>query len=215
MEARTLGEKSTTLTVVGFGRRVIALFIDGVTIFFASMLIAVVIVMGLTLISFIVKSDFFVVERVTVISGLIVSLVYYLRAWTRSGRTVGNIVMDIKVVGEDGNPPSLGKAILRYIGYIISGLIAGLGFLWVAFDGKRQGLHDKIAGTYVVFTENPLAPQDATTFEPTDPRKGWIWLLVWIFVAIVSPTFLFVSLFFLGPFVDKFLYDLIQGLFGG
>lgn len=215
MDAQTLGEKSTTLTVVGFGRRVIGLFIDGVTIFFLSMLTATVVIMGLTLISFILQRDFFVVDRVTVIVGFIVSLVYYLRAWTRSGRTVGNIVMDIKVVGADGNPPTLGKAILRYIGYIISGLIAGLGFLWVAFDNKRQGLHDKIAGTYVVFTENPLTPQDATAYEPTDPGRGWIWLLVWIVVAVVSPSFLFVSMFFLGPFVDEFLYQLIQGLFGG
>jgi uncharacterized RDD family membrane protein YckC len=38
----------------------------------------------------------------------------------------------------------------RYVGYIISTIPLCLGFLWVGFDSKKQGWHDKIAGTVVV-----------------------------------------------------------------
>lgn len=43
-----------------------------------------------------------------------------------------------------------GKAFLRWVGYSISGLTLGIGYLMVAFTKQKQGLHDKIAGTYVI-----------------------------------------------------------------
>jgi len=46
--------------------------------------------------------------------------------------------------------PSLGKPIIRYIGYYPSTLVVGLGFIWVAFDPEKQGRHDKLADTVVV-----------------------------------------------------------------
>ncbi|TAL09221.1 MAG: RDD family protein, partial [Chloroflexota bacterium] len=44
----------------------------------------------------------------------------------------------------------LGRSLLRYLGYLISWWILGIGFIWVAFDRKKQGWHDKIGGTVVV-----------------------------------------------------------------
>jgi uncharacterized RDD family membrane protein YckC len=44
----------------------------------------------------------------------------------------------------------MGKAVLRLIGYFISGIVIWVGFLWILFDANKQGRHDKIAGTYVV-----------------------------------------------------------------
>jgi hypothetical protein len=43
-----------------------------------------------------------------------------------------------------------GIAFLRCVGYLISGPVLCLGFLWIAFDGKKQGWHDKIAATLVI-----------------------------------------------------------------
>jgi uncharacterized RDD family membrane protein YckC len=60
------------------------------------------------------------------------------------------MLIGIKVVSTDGSPITIGKAVLRYIGYIVSSLIFCLGFLWVIWDADKQGWHDKIAGTYVV-----------------------------------------------------------------
>ena len=44
-----------------------------------------------------------------------------------------------------------GTTLLReIIGKIISSIIILLGYIWILFDGQRQGWHDKIASTYVV-----------------------------------------------------------------
>lgn len=67
-----------------------------------------------------------------------------------NGATLGKQAMGIKVVTASGQPIDYKTAALRYIGYIISGLALGLGFIWVLFDEKKQGWHDKIANTYVV-----------------------------------------------------------------
>ena len=58
------------------------------------------------------------------------------------------------VDAKTGSKLTLQQSIIRYIGYIISALPLFLGYLWVAFDPKKQALHDKLAGT-VVIGENP------------------------------------------------------------
>ena len=59
--------------------------------------------------------------------------------------------MGLKVIDETGSNIGYGKSFLREIvGKIVSGLVFNLGYVWVAFDDKKQGWHDKIAGTYVV-----------------------------------------------------------------
>jgi uncharacterized RDD family membrane protein YckC len=66
------------------------------------------------------------------------------------GRTPGKMVFGLKVIRVDGAPLTFGTAFLRWIGYFLSSLPLNLGFIWIAFDGKKQGFHDKIAGTVVV-----------------------------------------------------------------
>lgn len=67
------------------------------------------------------------------------------------GQTLGMKAVKIKLCGTDGTyPVGYGKGFLRCIGMIISGLVIGLGYLWILIDENKQGWHDKIAGTYVV-----------------------------------------------------------------
>jgi uncharacterized RDD family membrane protein YckC len=54
-----------------------------------------------------------------------------------------------------GNPLTTGQAIGRYFGYFVSAIPFGLGLIWVAFDSKKQGWHDKMAGTVVVRSKQP------------------------------------------------------------
>jgi len=80
---------------------------------------------------------------------------YFVYFWSqRDGQTIMNKAMNIKVVKTDGSPITVGTAIVRYIGYIVNGIVFGLpiGWLWAAFDADKQGWHDKIAGTYVIRT---------------------------------------------------------------
>ena len=60
-------------------------------------------------------------------------------------------MMGIKVVRDvDGGPVSMGSAILRLLGYWISGLVFYLGFIWIFIDKRKRGWFDLIAGTVVV-----------------------------------------------------------------
>jgi uncharacterized RDD family membrane protein YckC len=54
------------------------------------------------------------------------------------------------VDAKTGGKPSTGQFIGRYLCYYLSSLLLGLGFIWVAFDSRKQGWHDKLAGTLVV-----------------------------------------------------------------
>ena len=51
---------------------------------------------------------------------------------------------------DTGEPPTTGKLLIRYLGYYVSTLALFLGFLWIAFDPRKQGWHDKMANTVVV-----------------------------------------------------------------
>jgi uncharacterized RDD family membrane protein YckC len=72
--------------------------------------------------------------------------------WTLTGQTPGMTVMGLRVVTTDGHYLSLGRSIRRLIGYVIAAMPLFLGFLWILVDDRRQGWHDKVAGTCVVYT---------------------------------------------------------------
>ena len=86
----------------------------------------------------------------SIVSWGIVNLVYFIGLWAWRGQTLGQMVVNVQVVQTDGTPVDLRTAVLRFLGYIVCYLTLGIGFLLVAFDERKQGLHDKIAGTYVI-----------------------------------------------------------------
>lgn len=82
---------------------------------------------------------------------LLISWLYYVILTGKYGATLGKMALKIKVVGRDFQKIGYGTAALReIIGKIVSSLVFCLGFLWIAFDPKKQGFHDKIAGTFVI-----------------------------------------------------------------
>jgi uncharacterized RDD family membrane protein YckC len=71
--------------------------------------------------------------------------------WLRWQATPGKMLLSLRVVDAGtGNTLSVGQAATRYVCYILSALPLCLGFIWVAFDRRKQGWHDKIAQTVVV-----------------------------------------------------------------
>lgn len=60
-------------------------------------------------------------------------------------------LLSLRVVdAESGGPLTLGQGVGRYFAYFVSTIPLGLGFLWVAFDKRKQGWHDKLAHTVVI-----------------------------------------------------------------
>ena len=83
--------------------------------------------------------------------GTLIGLVYFVGLWAWRGQTVGMIPFRLSVVRvEDGTKPDVLRAFLRYIGLIISFVVLLLGVIWVAFDSRKQGWHDKLAQTVVI-----------------------------------------------------------------
>jgi uncharacterized RDD family membrane protein YckC len=81
---------------------------------------------------------------------LLLQFLYFGWLWSKSGQSLGMKVVNIRVAREDGSGLGFARAGLRgTVGYWISGLIFGLGFLWAAFDGRKQAWHDKIFDTGV------------------------------------------------------------------
>ncbi len=87
------------------------------------------------------------------LANLLLPAALILGFWVWKAATPGKMVISAKIVdAKTLGKPSTGQLIVRYIGYFISAFVFGLGFLWVAFDKRKQGWHDKIAGTLVVKT---------------------------------------------------------------
>ncbi len=129
---------ATTYQYAGFGRRLLSALIDGIVIALVGAAVAFVLSQG----------------QSTVLQGapaVILQAAYVILLWVNmGGQTLGKKVMGIKVIKSDGTPIDYVTAIIRYLGYMLSALPLGLGYLWVIWDKNKQGFHDKIANTYVV-----------------------------------------------------------------
>jgi len=97
-----------------------------------------------------ILSYFFTLPVIWAPAGVVISIAYWLGFWVWRGQTPGKMAAGIKVIRTDSSPVKWQCAIRRCLGYIVSTLTLFLGFVWVAFDSRKQGVHDKIADTYVV-----------------------------------------------------------------
>ncbi len=68
----------------------------------------------------------------------------------RGGQTPGKFALGIRVIKADGSDINDVDAVIRAIGYHVSSMLFGLGFIWALFDKNNQSWHDKMARTFVV-----------------------------------------------------------------
>lgn len=87
----------------------------------------------------------------SIVSTIVYALYAAILAGPFRGATPGKKVLGLRVVDELGNTPGFGQLFLRYsLGYFISGIILAIGFIMIGTGEQKQGLHDKMFGTYVV-----------------------------------------------------------------
>ena len=77
-------------------------------------------------------------------------LYYSLMESSKYQATLGKIVMGIKVVDHNNQRLQFPQALLRNLSKILSGFILLIGYIMIIFDDRKQGLHDKIADTFVL-----------------------------------------------------------------
>ncbi|MEJ2212034.1 MAG: RDD family protein, partial [Anaerolineae bacterium] len=83
-------------------------------------------------------------------ASVLLSFVYYVGFWLLAGQTPGKAFLGVAVVRADGGRLRAGAAIVRWLGYWLSGILF-LGYLWILVDNRRQAWHDKLARTLVVY----------------------------------------------------------------
>jgi uncharacterized RDD family membrane protein YckC len=69
------------------------------------------------------------------------------------GATPGKMALSLKVVRPNGGPIDLGRAVGRYFGKILSGIILYIGYIIAGFDSEKKALHDMICDTRVIRTQ--------------------------------------------------------------
>ena len=121
---------------VGFANRFAAATIDFLVLFIVTGLLAIV---GWT--------GFFVETLLPA-----AAVVWF---WRRYGATPGKMAVSARIVdAASGGAPTLARLVTRYLAYLVSALPLFLGFVWIAIDRRRQGWHDKIARTMVVYEDD-------------------------------------------------------------
>lgn len=133
-----------TFVYAGFWKRFIASIIDGFVLdavgFFCSVAIAFILPLQEEWLSYFWA----------ILSILIVWFYYALLESSVLQATLGKAAMGIMVTDLAGNRLSFGKATVRYFSKIISALLFLVGFFMIVFTPKKQGLHDILAGAFVV-----------------------------------------------------------------
>ena len=75
--------------------------------------------------------------------------------WKYRGATPGKMAVSARIVdARSGAAPSTGQLVGRYFAYLVSALPLGLGFFWIGIDRRKQGFHDKLANTVVVYDDD-------------------------------------------------------------
>jgi uncharacterized RDD family membrane protein YckC len=146
MDTQDITKQDEEFEYVGFCPRLGATIIDSI---FLSMIV-------FPLLYAIYGKDYFASERfIAGGSDFIVSYVLpaiaIIAFWIYKSATPGKMVIRATIVdAKTGLQPSKGQLIGRYLAYYVSTIPLCLGFLWIAWDPKKQGWHDKLAGTVVV-----------------------------------------------------------------
>jgi len=145
-----INQSPESLPKAGFWVRVVATMIDSLLLSIIQFALTLIITLLIGLIGFAASED----PAVSLIVGLFgttISLGYAVFFTGYCGQTPGKMALRIKVIRTDGNQLTYGRAAKREIlGKFVSFVLLGIGYLMVAFDNQKQGLHDKIADTYVI-----------------------------------------------------------------
>lgn len=140
----------------GFFSRFLALLIDFVAMAVLAVIVGVIIG-GCVALTIGAQSDF-----VAFLSSMVACLLWIILAafqffyfgyfWSKDGQSVGMKLVNIKVIRRSETESlSFWRAAFRgSLGYYISGLVFGLGFIWALFDSNKETWHDKLFDTWVV-----------------------------------------------------------------
>jgi uncharacterized RDD family membrane protein YckC len=144
----------------GFWIRLVAWIADIVCLFLATIALAV---LALTTIWFGGRLGGEINDQVMALAGFSSAAIvmgsgflYFTLFVGSRGQTPGKLLFGLRIVAVNGKEMTYGRACVRSLCWIISLLLFSVGFLMIAVTRQKQGLHDVLAGTYVVRNARPL-----------------------------------------------------------
>jgi uncharacterized RDD family membrane protein YckC len=138
----------------GYTRRSLAFFVDLIIVASFSLLLCYLTYVALS-VGVALNQRRFSLHDLATFSNLSVWGALFLYAWYFTlfhgiaGKTVGKWLLGLRVVGADQTPITYRQALVRWIGYSLSGFL-GLGFMWIMISRERRGWHDYLARTWVI-----------------------------------------------------------------
>jgi uncharacterized RDD family membrane protein YckC len=138
---------AATFTYAGFWIRFVAILLDGVILFVASVVVQLAFAPMLRSGR---MDQMLMVLGAEYLIGMVIGATYEGVFVSRYGATPGKMALDLKVIRPDGGPISLGRAVGRYFAKIVSGIILMIGYIMAGFDSEKRALHDLICDTRVI-----------------------------------------------------------------
>lgn len=142
-----LNPNETHIKYVGFWARVAAAIVDNILILLVT----------IPLLYAMYGQSYFSLEGsegglFDILVSYVLPIVANISFWIYKQATPGKMLFSAKIVdAKTGGKPTTVQWIIRYIGYIPSTLILLLGLMWIGWDKRKQGWHDKMAGTIVIY----------------------------------------------------------------
>lgn len=137
----------SNIEYVGFWHRAVAALVDTAIV----MAITAPLLIAIYGVNYYSGEGSFFAGPADVIIGWLFPIAAVIIFWLKKKATPGKMLFNAIVVdAETGAAMTVGQSIGRYAAYFLSTIPFCLGFLWVAFDSKKQGWHDKLAGTVVI-----------------------------------------------------------------
>ena len=95
---------------------------------------------------------------------LLIAGTYFVLFWSSAGQTPGMRLLRVRVCGPAGDPPSIGRSLVRLVGLVLAIMPMFAGFIPVLFTKRRRGLPDFLAGTVVLYDDRaPPKPRDLSS----------------------------------------------------
>jgi uncharacterized RDD family membrane protein YckC len=155
----TLATTHPLVQYAGFLRRLAAALLDAVLIGIIASALALTLFGFDNLTAWQSFSEEQPFEPLSLLLNQALPVIFTLAFWQLWQATPGKLLLDCRIVdARTLGKPSFGQFLLRYLGYLLSALALGLGFLWILFDQRRQGWHDKLARTLVIIDDESLKP---------------------------------------------------------
>lgn len=145
--------KTNNQVYAGFFVRLAAYLIDWLIVVTALLVVKVPIwIMSFSAPNNILVRDFIFQYSVADIVIYVLTAVYFILLTYFTGATLGKHLLHLRVVSVEDRKPSFFEILYREtVGKFLSSVCLCIGYLMIGLDGKKRGLHDILADTYVVY----------------------------------------------------------------